>query len=210
MPSDSIGFWVAMTRNGRGTGMALAADRDLALLHHLEQRGLDLGRGAVDLVGEEEVAEHRAELGVEVAGRGPVDPRADEVRGDEVGRELDAPEGRVERVGEGPDRERLGEAGDALEQQVAAREQGDEHALEHRVLADDHASDLEQDGLRRGARIVGSHGGQRRAGVAGGFDHRVPPGPAWAGVVFGYTGGVHSSTLRHRLCRCFGDFMRGR
>ena len=60
-------------------GVALAADRDLALLHDLEQRGLDLGRRAVDLVGEQEVAEHRAELGVEGAGRRAVDPGPDEV-----------------------------------------------------------------------------------------------------------------------------------
>ena len=38
----------------------LVADRDLALLHHLEQRALDLGRRPVDLVGEQEVREHRA------------------------------------------------------------------------------------------------------------------------------------------------------
>ena len=42
-----------------------SADRHLLLLHHLEQRRLHLGRGAVDLVGEQEVAQHRAKLGVE-------------------------------------------------------------------------------------------------------------------------------------------------
>ena len=60
VPSVSIGFWVASTRNGSGHQVRLVADRDLALLHHLEQRALDLGRGPVDLVGEQEVREHRA------------------------------------------------------------------------------------------------------------------------------------------------------
>ena len=47
--------------------MAGVADRDLRLLHDLQQRRLDLGRRPVDLVGQEEVAEHRAQLGVEGA-----------------------------------------------------------------------------------------------------------------------------------------------
>ena len=191
-----------------GHRVALAADRDLALLHDLEQRGLDLRRGAVDLVGEQEVAEHRAQLGVEVAGRRAVDPGADEVRGDEVGRELDAPERGVEGLGEGADRERLGEAGDALEQQVAAGEQGDEHALEHRVLADDHAPDLEQDGLGGRARVVGPGGGLRRPGVADGFDHREPPGPAPGGRCAGCRPVTGTPQLCHRLPRCFGRHMR--
>ena len=42
------------------------------------------------------------------------------------------------------DRERLREAGNALDQQVAAGEQAHEHALEHLLLARDHAPDLEQ------------------------------------------------------------------
>jgi hypothetical protein len=44
-----------------------AADRDLALGHHLQQRRLHLGGRAVDLVGQHEVGEHRAELHVEAS-----------------------------------------------------------------------------------------------------------------------------------------------
>ena len=132
-----------------------AADRDLALLHHLEQRGLDLGRRAVDLVGQQEVGEDRPELGAELAVVGLPDAGADEVGGDEVGRELDAAEGAAEHVGERPHGQRLGEAGHALEQDVAAGQQRDEHALEHRVLADDDALALPQGGLQRAACLVG-------------------------------------------------------
>ncbi len=130
----------------------LVADRDLALLHHLEQGRLHLGGRAVDLVREQEVAEHRAELGVEAAAVRPVDARADEVRRDEVGRELQALEAAAEHVRDGLDGQRLGQAGDALEQDVAAGEQRHEDALEHRLLADDHPLDLEQ---RRLQRVVG-------------------------------------------------------
>ena len=46
-------------------------------------------------------------------------------------------------------RHRLCEAGHALDEEVAAREQGDDHALEERVLADDDALDLVQNLLER-------------------------------------------------------------
>ena len=45
--------------------VALARDRDLVLLHRLEQARLGLGRGAVDLVGEDEVGEDRPGLELE-------------------------------------------------------------------------------------------------------------------------------------------------
>ena len=131
----------------RRHGVRLLADRHLALLHHLEQRRLHLGRRAVDLVGEQEVAEDRAELGVERSLPRAVHARADEVGRDEVRRELDALERAAEHVGDGLDRQRLREAGDALDQEVPAREQADEHALEHLVLPGDHALDLEDRAL---------------------------------------------------------------
>ena len=166
VPSDSIGFCVAITRKGSGTQMRLVADRDLALLHDLEQRGLDLRRRPVDLVGEQEVAEHGAELGVERALLRAVDARADEIRGDEVGRELHAREGAAEDAGGRLDRQRLREARDPLDEQVALREQAHEHALEHRVLPGDDASDLEQRLLELDLRLLGA---RRRA--LGGLGH---------------------------------------
>ena len=55
---------------------------------------------------------------------------------------------RVERAAEHAggrlDRQRLRQARDALDQQMALREQADEHPLEHRLLAGDHPPDLEQ------------------------------------------------------------------
>src|SRR5204862_4851343 len=104
----------------------------------------------------------RAELGVERAFAGPVDARADEVRRDEVGRELDAGERPAEHAGGRLDRQRLGEARHSLDQQVALCEQAYEDALEHRVLARDDAPDLEERLLEtllglvgRGHRLLG-------------------------------------------------------
>ena len=50
----------------------------------------------------------------------------------------------AEHAGGRLDRERLREAGHALDQQMALGEQADEHALEHLVLPGDHAPDLEE------------------------------------------------------------------
>ena len=142
MPSDSIGFCVAITRNGSGSAVRLAADRHLALLHRLEQRALHLRRRAVDLVGEQEVGEHGPERDLELAELLVEDPRPDDVGGDEVGRELDPLELAADRLGERLHGHRLGEPGDALDEEMAAREQRDDHPLEQGVLADDDALHL--------------------------------------------------------------------
>ena len=147
------------------------------LLHDLEQRRLHLGRRPVDLVGEEEVAEDRAELRIESVA-GAVDAGADEIGGDEVGRELDAAEGAAEHVGERLDRERLGQAGHALDEHVPAGEQRDEHALEHPLLTHDDALDLEQGRLE-----LAPHGSEvaccERLGHGLGPGLGLGPGPGW-------------------------------
>ena len=130
--------------------MGDAADGDLPLGHDLEQRRLHLGRRAVDLVGEHEVGEHRAELDVEGVLAGLVDAGADDVGGHQVGGELQAGERAADRRRQGLDGQGLRHAGHALEQHVAAGQQGDEHALDQAVLADDDPLDLEQHPLQPG------------------------------------------------------------
>ena len=156
--------------------MRLAADRDLALLHRLEQRALHLRRRAVDLVGEDEVREDGPERDLELAELLVEDPRPDDVGRDEVGRELDALELAADRLGERLHRHRLREPGHALDEKMAAREQGDDHPLEQRVLADDDALDLVEHLLERrvecGLSIHGSLVSFRWGvgGTAGGAD----------------------------------------
>ena len=50
----------------RGQRVGLASDGDLAFLHALEEGALDLGGGAVDFVGEDEVGEDRPVVRVDV------------------------------------------------------------------------------------------------------------------------------------------------
>ena len=153
MPSASIGFSVARTRNGVGTLKVSWPIVTWCSCITSSSADWTLAGRAVDLVGEQEVGEDGAQLDIEAGLVRAVDARPDEVGRHQVRRELDALERAAEDVGEGLDRERLGEAGHALEEEVAARQQADEDPLEHRVLADDDPPDLEQDGLGGGPRI---------------------------------------------------------
>ena len=67
-----------------------AVDRDRALLHDLEQSRLRLGRGSVDLVTQEQVAEDRAGTKDERMRLVVIHAEARDVRRHRVGRELDA------------------------------------------------------------------------------------------------------------------------
>src|SRR4026209_1630284 len=121
VPSVSIAFWVARTRNGSGTrwvsrpivtcrscmtsSSALCTFAGARLISSASRRFVKTGPSAVvnPLVfwllvravgrgGEEGVREDRAERGRELARLLVVDAGADEVGRHEVGRELDAPE----------------------------------------------------------------------------------------------------------------------
>ena len=106
-------------RVGQEVGRAL--DRDLALLHRLQQRRLRPRRGAVDLVDEEQVREHRPRHEAQAAGLEQAGPG--DVRGKEVRRALDPGHPQVQGAGDGAGEERLAGARDVLEQDVAVRQQ---------------------------------------------------------------------------------------
>ena len=135
--------------------MPLAADGHLPLLHRLEQGGLRLGRRAVDLVGQDDVGEDRPPQELELADAGRLvlldHLGAGDVRGHQVGRELDPVVGQVERIGQRVDHQRLGQAGHADQQAVPAGEDRDQQLLEDRVLADD---DLGHLALELGERVL--------------------------------------------------------
>ena len=147
--------------------------------HHLEQRGLHLGRRAVDLVGQQEVHHDRAEFDVELFLALAVDAGTDDVGGHQVGRELDAGERAADHLGERLHRQRLGHAGNALEQHVALGEQADEHPLDQQVLADDDPLDLEDrafQGVHLGLQVHGLEGG---GGPGRACSGRITLAPGW-------------------------------
>ena len=98
--------------------------------------------------------------------------RAGDVRGHQVGRELDPLELDVEDPGQRADHQRLGQARHAHQQAVAAGEDGGEDLLDHLVLADDDLlqfllhqppvlAELLQD-VAEAAGFDGGHGGMAR------------------------------------------------
>ena len=109
--------------------------RDLRLLHGFEQRGLGLGRGAVDLVGEQQIGEDGPGAKLEPGLALIVEKAPGDIARQQVGRELDAPEAEVERLGQEPGDECLGETGIVLDQDVTVGEDAGDDALQHIVLA---------------------------------------------------------------------------
>ena len=180
MPSYSIGFCVARTRNGGASGCVDALDRHLPLLHRLEQRRLRLRWGAVDLVGEEEVGEDRAGPELEVGLALVVDRGAGHVGGHQVGRELDAREADARHLREGAGHQRLRQAREVLDQDVAVGEDPEQHELERLALADDRALDLVEDVVRAAGELLDVHSDSSRSTMrrrrCGGCAGGVPVG----------------------------------
>ncbi len=126
-------------------GMGMPVGRHLLLLHGLEERCLRLRRGAIDLVGKEEVREHGARLEAEDGIALVVDRRAGDVRRHQIGRELDAREPHRAHACERPRDERLGEPRKVLDQDVTVGEQAHQDELDLGALADHGALDLVED-----------------------------------------------------------------
>ncbi len=121
--------------------MGVVVDGDLLFGHRLQHRGLHLGRGPVDLVGEHHVREDRPAPEDERAGLDLEDVGAGDVARQQVGRELDAPKSRdaldlrvvVDRLAERTRQGRLARAGEVLEQHVPVGEERGEHEIDHLV-----------------------------------------------------------------------------
>src|SRR5207249_43145 len=119
-------------------GERLALEGRLPFLHRLEQGGLRLRGGPVDLVRQEELGEDRTAAEDEVARLAVVHVGARDVRGQEVRGELDPPEGEAEARREGLRNQRLRQTRHVLDQEVSIAEDRPEHPFEDGPLADDH------------------------------------------------------------------------
>ena len=121
------------------------ANRDLTLLHRLEERALHLRRRAVDFVREQHVREHGALLRRELARLRGVDERAHHVRRQQVRRERDAFEVKAKRLRERVHAQRLREARHALKQDVAVRDEREDKPVDQLFLSDDDLAHLVAD-----------------------------------------------------------------
>ncbi len=142
--------------------MRVAVDRDPPFLHRLQERALRLGGRAVDFVREQERGEDRPLDEGELVVLQVEDVRAGDVGRHEIGRELDAVELAAEHPGERPDEERLGHAGHALDQRMAAGENADERVIDHVFLADDDFADFGPGAGEDFLDAVCGHGGRVR------------------------------------------------
>jgi hypothetical protein len=114
----------------------------VALLHALEEAGLRLRGGAVHLVDQHDVREHRAGPELEAVLALVVDVRADHVGRQKVGRALDPGVLRVHRPRERARQSGLPHARVVLDQDVALGEQRHEHVADHALRRLDRLGDV--------------------------------------------------------------------
>ena len=149
--------------------MGDAGIADGVFLHGFQQGRLRLGRGAIQLIGEEQVGENRTRLEAEVAVACAVvffeNLGAEDVRGHQVGRELDAAKLERKRLAQGTHQQGLAEPRHPLDQAMAPRQQSDQQLFDHGILADDgltnraaQATELLQSGGYVGFGRLGCHG----------------------------------------------------
>ena len=129
----------------------MSVERDLALLHRLQQCGLRLRRGTIDLVAQYDLGEHRARPELDPAALPGPDANAGDVRRQQVGCELDPPERAPERPGQRLGEHGLADAGDVLDEDVAFGEHRGDQQPDDFGLALDHPLD----GLGDAREVVG-------------------------------------------------------
>jgi hypothetical protein len=127
---------------GVGQHPRLSLGGDLMLFHGLEQRALRLWRGAIDLVGENDLGEDRAGVKLERSAV-PVENRnAEDIGRQKIAGELDAleikPEGFRQRMGQ----RRLADSRQILDQQVPSCEQAGERQAYLVLFSKDDPADV--------------------------------------------------------------------
>ena len=113
---------------------------DLAFVHGLEQGGLRLGRGAVDLVREQDVGEYRTALEFELLFSGRKDRNAHNIGGQHVAGELHALEGAIDGARECLTKCGFADSRNTFDQQMPAGKDADQREADHIVFAANHAA----------------------------------------------------------------------
>ncbi len=104
-------------------------DGYLMFFHDLKQRRLGLGRGAVDLIAEDDVGKNGAWVELELVLLHVVDLHAGDVGGEQIGCELDAGKCAVDRLGHRTRQRGFACTGDILDQEVSFGQHADEGEL---------------------------------------------------------------------------------
>ncbi|HMO94809.1 MAG TPA: hypothetical protein PKD27_01735 [Tepidiformaceae bacterium] len=124
-----------------------AIDGHLALLHRFEQRGLRLRRGAVHLVGEHYLGDDRPGPELKAPGLLVVNGNAADIRGKQVGCELDSAEAASGGDGDCSREHRLPHPWHVLNQHMPAAEERGHGKAQFALLPDDDVFDVRDDPL---------------------------------------------------------------
>ena len=173
MPSNSIGFWVAKTVNPSGSGCEVPST--VTRRSCIASSSAAWVLAGARLISSPSTRSPKIGPGRKLKVLWPLSRfTPGDVRRHQVRRELDAAELEPQRQAERPHQERLGGAGHAFEQHVAARHQGRDRVPQGVGLPQDDTAELRDQGLRHGAllrRFVGLQRGQRHAGFSS--SHRI-------------------------------------
>ena len=125
----------------------LSANGDLAFLHGFKQGALNLGRGAVDLVGQHEVGEDGSLFDGELLGLLVVNQRAHNVGREEVRRELNAAKVACNGVAQAFDGQGFGQSWDTFQQDVSVGQKANQQTVDHACLSHDGSAHFRPDGV---------------------------------------------------------------
>src|SRR5262249_2552296 len=108
-----------------GQWMRARVDRNLPLVHGLEQSGLSFRSGAVDLIRKQNVGENRTALELELLFHSGINRDADHIRRQHVAGELYSLKGAVNGTCQGLAQRSFADAGYTFDEQVSTREDRD-------------------------------------------------------------------------------------
>ena len=132
-----MGFCVASTVKSGGSEYVWVPSETEPLFHDLQERGLGLRRGPVDLVGQQDRGEDRPPAQLEGLRGELKDLGTQDIGRHQVRRELDPLELRVEQPREALRQQGLAQTGYPFEQHMAARVQRGQKLIEHVVLSEE-------------------------------------------------------------------------
>ena len=125
------------------------ADGHLPFLHRFQQRALDFRGSAVDFIRKHDIRENRAFLRREIACFRIVDHCSDDVRRQQIRRELNSMETRLQALREARHRQRLRQTGHTFNQHMVVAKQRQQQTADQFVLPDDHAADFHLHAFQR-------------------------------------------------------------
>src|ERR1019366_1754046 len=126
---------------GVGEAMGPPVHGDLVLLHRLEEGRLGLGRGPVDLVGQQNLGEDGTSAELERRRARVKHGDTGDIAGEQVGSELHPLEGAATGSRQRFGKHGLANPGYILDEHVPAAEEGEDAELDLLILANDHGSD---------------------------------------------------------------------